>query len=64
MSNPINILHRLFMDTKPHDRLYPKSENGIQDFESEEILNTNIYNIMLNRGLKGNLKVRTLKDGS
>ena len=49
MSNPINILNRLFKDTKPHDRLYPKSENGIQDFESEEILNTNIYNLMLNR---------------
>ena len=49
MSNPKDILNKLFNEIKPHDRLYPLSETGIQDFESEEILNTNIYNIMLNR---------------
>jgi nitroreductase len=49
MSNPKDILNKLFKETKPQDRLYPQSETGIQDLESEEILNTNIYNIMLNR---------------
>jgi nitroreductase len=49
MSNPKDILNKLFTETKPQDRLYPQSETGIQDLESEEILNTNIYNIMLNR---------------
>jgi nitroreductase len=49
MSNPKDILNKLFKETKPQDRLYPQLETGIQDLESEEILNTNIYNIMLNR---------------
>lgn len=49
MSNPTDILNRLFKETKPQDRLYPKPETGIQDSDSEDILNTNIYNVMLNR---------------
>lgn len=49
MSNPKDIFNRLFKEIHPQDRLFPKSETGIGDFESEEILNTNIYNVMLNR---------------
>ena len=49
MSNPTDILNRLFKETKPQDRLYPQPETKIQDIDSEEILNTNIYNVMLNR---------------
>jgi FMN reductase [NAD(P)H] len=49
MSTPTDILNRLFKETKPQDRLYPKPETKIQDIDSEEILNTNIYNVMLNR---------------
>jgi nitroreductase len=49
MSTPTDILNRLFKETKSQDRLYPKPETKIQDIDSEEILNTNIYNVMLNR---------------
>ncbi|MGZ5491938.1 MAG: nitroreductase family protein [Nitrososphaeraceae archaeon] len=49
MSTPTDILNRLFKETKPQDRLYPLPETKIQDIDSEEILNTNIYNVMLNR---------------
>jgi FMN reductase [NAD(P)H] len=49
MSTPTDILNRLFKETKQEDRLYPKPETKIQDIDSEEILNTNIYNVMLNR---------------
>ena len=49
MSTPTDILNRLFKETKPQDRLYPQPETKIQDIDSEEILNTNIYNVMLNR---------------
>ncbi|HEX7143030.1 MAG TPA: nitroreductase family protein [Nitrososphaeraceae archaeon] len=49
MSTPTDILNKLFKETKPQDRLYPQPETKIQDIDSEEILNTNIYNVMLNR---------------
>jgi FMN reductase [NAD(P)H] len=49
MSSPTEILNRLFKDIKPQDKLYPKLETQIQDIDSEEILNSNIYNVMLNR---------------
>ena len=49
MSTPTDILNRLFKETKPQDRLYPQQETKNQDIDSEEILNTNIYNVMLNR---------------
>ena len=49
MSTPTDILNRLFKDIKPQDKLYPKLETQIQDIDSEEILNSNIYNVMLNR---------------
>jgi FMN reductase [NAD(P)H] len=49
MSTPTDILNRLFKDIRPQDKLYPKLETQIQDIDSEEILNSNIYNVMLNR---------------
>ena len=62
MSNPIDILNRLFKETKPQDRLYPKSEPATQDFESEEILNTNIYNVMLNRRSQRKFEIKDVED--
>ncbi|MDW3626697.1 MAG: nitroreductase family protein [Nitrososphaeraceae archaeon] len=62
MSNPIDILNRLFKETKPQDRLYPKSEIATQDFESEEILNTNIYNVMLNRRSQRKFEIKDVED--
>lgn len=62
MSNPIDILNRLFKETNPKDRLYPKSETAIQDFESEEILNTNIYNVMLNRRSQRKFEIKDVED--
>jgi nitroreductase len=49
MSTPTDILNRLFKEIKPQDKLYPKPETQIQDIDSEEILNSNIFNVMLNR---------------
>lgn len=49
MSTPTDILNRLFKDIKTQDKLYPKPESQIQDIDSEEILNSNLYNVMLNR---------------
>jgi FMN reductase [NAD(P)H] len=49
MSTPTDILNRLFKETKPQDRLYPQPETKNQDIDSEDILNTNIYSVMLNR---------------
>ena len=49
MSTPTDILNRLFKDIKPQDKLYPTPETQIQDIDSEEILNSNIFNVMLNR---------------
>ena len=49
MSTPTDILNRLFKEIKPQDKLYPKPESQTQDMDSEEILNSNLYNVMLNR---------------
>jgi FMN reductase [NAD(P)H] len=49
MSTPTDILNRLFKEIKPQDKLYPQPESEIQDIDSEEILNSNIFNVMLNR---------------
>jgi FMN reductase [NAD(P)H] len=49
MSTPTDILNRLFKEIKPQDKLYPKPESQTQDLDSEEILNSNLYNVMLNR---------------
>ena len=62
MSNPIDILNRLFKETKPQDRLYPKPETGIQDSDSEDILNTNIYNVMLNRRSQRKFEIKDVED--
>ena len=62
MSNPLDILNRLFKETKPQDRLYPKSETGTQDFESEEILNTNIYSVMLNRRSQRKFEIKDVEN--
>lgn len=62
MSNPTDILNRLFKVTKPQDRLYPKPETGIQDSDSEDILNTNIYNVMLNRRSQRKFEIKDVED--
>jgi nitroreductase len=62
MSSPNDILNRLFKETKPQDRLYPKKDKETQDLDLEEILNTNIYNIMLNRRSQRKFEAREIED--
>ena len=62
MSTPNDILNRLFKETKPQDRLYPKKDNETQELDLEEILNTNIYNIMLNRRSQRKFEAREIED--
>ncbi|HEX2487275.1 MAG TPA: nitroreductase family protein [Nitrososphaeraceae archaeon] len=62
MSNPTDILNKLFKETKPQDRLYPIPETPIQDFDSEDILNTNIYNVMLNRRSQRKFEIKEVED--
>ena len=62
MSSPNDILNRLFKETKPQDRLYPKKDKEIQEFDLEEILNTNIYNVMLNRRSQRKFEAREIED--
>lgn len=62
MSSPNDIFNRLFKETKPQDRLYPKKDKEIQEFDLEEILNTNIYNVMLNRRSQRKFEVREIED--
>ena len=62
MSTPNDILNRLFKETKPQDRLYPKKDKETQDLDLEEILNTNIYNIMLNRRSQRKFEAREIED--
>jgi FMN reductase [NAD(P)H] len=62
MSSPNDILNRLFKETKPQDRLYPKKDKETPEFDLEEILNTNIYNIMLNRRSQRKFEAREIED--
>src|SRR5215218_5416061 len=62
MSTPNDILNRLFKETKPQDRLYPKNDKETQELDLEEILNTNIYNIMLNRRSQRKFEAREIED--
>jgi FMN reductase [NAD(P)H] len=62
MSNPTDILNKLFKETKHQDRLYPKPETPMQDFDTEEILNTNIYNVMLNRRSQRKFEIKEVED--
>ncbi len=62
MSTPNEILNRLFKETKPQDRLYPKKDKETQELDLEEILNTNIYNIMLNRRSQRKFEAREIED--
>lgn len=62
MSTPNDILNRLFKETKPQDRLYPKKDKETQELDLEEILNTNIYNIMLNRRSQRKFEGREIED--
>ena len=62
MSTPKDILNRLFKETKPQDRLYPKKDKETQELDLEEILNTNIYNIMLNRRSQRKFEAREIED--
>ena len=62
MSSPNDIFNRLFKETKPHDKLYPKKDKQIQDFDLEEILNTNIYNVMLNRRSQRKFEAKEIED--
>ena len=62
MSTPTDILNRLFKETKPQDRLYPKKDNEIQEINLDEILNTNIYNVMLNRRSQRKFETREIEN--
>jgi nitroreductase len=62
MSSPNDILNRLFKETKPQDRLYPKKDKESPEFDLEEILNTNIYNVMLNRRSQRKFEAREIED--
>ena len=62
MSSPNDILNRLFKETKPEDKLYPKKDKETQELDLEEILNTNIYNIMLNRRSQRKFEAREIED--
>ena len=62
MSSPNDIFNRLFKETKPHDRIYPKKDKDIQGLDLEEILNTNIYNVMLNRRSQRKFEAREIED--
>ncbi|HEX7257478.1 MAG TPA: nitroreductase family protein [Nitrososphaeraceae archaeon] len=62
MSSPTDILNRLFKETKPQERLYPKEEKEIQGFDLEEILRTNIYNVMLNRRSQRKFEAREIEE--
>ena len=62
MSTPKDILNRLFKETKPQDRLYTKKDKETQELDLEEILNTNIYNIMLNRRSQRKFEAREIED--
>jgi len=62
MSSPNDILNRLFKETKPEDKLYPKKDKETQELDLEEILNTNIYNVMLNRRSQRKFESREIED--
>ena len=62
MSTPTDILNRLFKEIKPQDKLYPKPESQIQDIDSEEILNSNIFNVMLNRRSQRKFESKYVED--
>lgn len=61
MSTPTDVLNRLFKETKPQDRLFPKEDKEIE-FNLDEILNTNIYNVMLNRRSQRKFEAREIED--
>ena len=62
MSSPTDILNKLFQETKPQDRIYPKKDNETQGFDLDEILNTNIYNVMLNRRSQRRFEPREIEE--
>jgi nitroreductase len=61
MSSPSDILNRLFKETKTKDKLYPIDNTEIQGYNLEEILNTNIYNVMLNRRSQRKFETRDVE---
>ena len=62
MSSPTDILNKLFKEIKSQDKLYPKEEDQFQEFDSEEILRTNIYNVMLNRRSQRKFEIKEVED--
>jgi len=62
MSSPTDILNKLFKEIKPPDRIYPKEEKEVQGFDSDEILRTNIYNVMLNRRSQRKFENKVVED--
>src|SRR6187200_3250932 len=62
MSSPTDILNKLFKEIKPPDRIYPKEEKEVQEFDSDEILRTNIYNVMLNRRSQRKFENKVVED--
>ena len=61
MSFPSDIFSRMFTD-KNTQLLYPKEDVPAHDIE--DIVQTNIFNVMLIEDHKENLKIKTWKNGS
>jgi FMN reductase [NAD(P)H] len=59
MSSPTDILNKLFKEIKLEDKLYPKKEDQIQEFDSDEILRTNV---MLNRRSQRKFENKEVED--
>src|ERR1043166_3331137 len=63
MSYPNDIFARMFSGSGKETLLYPKEESQIKDYyEAEDILQTNIFNIMLNRRSQRKFENRTVED--
>jgi nitroreductase len=63
MSYPNDIFARMFSGSGKETLLYPKEESQIKDYyEAEDILQTNIFNIMLNRRSQRKFEDRTVED--
>ncbi|HEX9318152.1 MAG TPA: nitroreductase family protein [Nitrososphaeraceae archaeon] len=63
MSYPNDIFSRMFSGSGKEALLYPKEESQVKDyFEAEEVLQTNIFNVMLNRRSQRKFEDRTVED--
>lgn len=63
MSYPKDIFSRMYDSSSNETLIYPKDDSQVKDyFESEEILQTNIFNAMLNRRSQRKFEDRIIED--